>query len=52
VVELLYEGNAIHCKTSIKKEVRELLSIKTDEGSKITGWPGTAIYDMHMYIIG
>jgi len=28
VVELLYEQNAIHYKTSLDKEVSELLSIK------------------------
>jgi len=28
VVQLLYEQNAIHCETSLKKEVSQLLSIK------------------------
>jgi hypothetical protein len=31
----------------------ELLSVKnSDEGSKTTGWLGTAIHDVHKYIIG
>jgi len=37
---------------SLEKEVSQLLSIKTDEVSKITELLETAIHDVHMYIIG
>ena len=38
--------------TFVQKEISQLLNIKTDEVSNITGWLETAIHDVHMYVIG
>ena len=37
--------------TFLQKEMSQVLNIKTDEVSNITGWLETAVHDVHMYVI-